>query len=199
MSPRQIAKALTGFGAVALVALVGVTVYIVHHRSTLSVTKVAGLVPGALLHAHNFNWVQMKAGELQWTLTARDASYSASRTSVILTDARLKMTSNDGKPVLVRAPHAVLTLSGNHVTRADLNGGTRVHYGEFVLTTNEVVFLPDQDEMQAPGQVTIVGNGLKITGVGLDGHPKTRQFELLKEVHTELTPKSRHAKPSRES
>lgn len=199
MSPRRIAKALTGFGAVALVALIGATVYIVHHQSALSVTKVAGLVPGALLHAHNFHWVQMKAGEPQWTLTATDASYSANRTSVFLTDARLQMASSNGKRVLVRAPHAVLTLSGSHVTRTDLSGGTRVHYGDFLLTTNEIVFFPDQDKMEAPGQVTIEGQGLRITGIGLTGHPKVRQFELLKQVHTEITPKPAHPAVSRES
>ena len=199
MSPRRIAKVLTGFGAVALVALIGATVYIVHHQSSLSVTKVAGLVPGALLHAHNFHWVQMKAGAPQWTLTATDASYSADRTSVLLSEPQLKMTSSSGKLVLVQAPHAALTLNGNHVTRADLSGGTRVHYGDFLLTTNEIVFFPDKDEMKAPGQVTIEGQGLKITGVGMTGHPKIRQFELLKQVHTEITPKPAHAAASRES
>lgn len=199
MSPRRIAKVLTGFGAVALVALVGATIYIVHHQSSLSIKKVAGLVPGALLHAHNFHWVQMKAGEPQWTLTATDASYSANRTSVILANAHLSLASNNGKQVLVRAPRAALTLSGNHVTRADLSGGTRVHYGDFLLTTNEIIFFPDRDEMKAPGQVTIEGQGLRITGVGLKGHPKIRQFELLKQVHTEITPKSARTAASRES
>ncbi len=199
MSPRRIAKVLTGFGAVALVALIGATVYIVHHQSSLSVTKVAGLVPGALLHAHNFHWVQMKAGAPQWTLTATDATYSADRTSVILADARLKMRSSSGKLVLVQAPHAVLTLNGNHVTRADLSGGTSVHYGDFLLTTNEIVFFPDRDEMHAPGHVAIEGQGIRIIGIGLTGHPKVREFELLKQVHTEITPKPAHAADSRES
>lgn len=199
MSPRRIAKALMGFGAVALIVLVGATVYIVHHRASLSITKVAGLVPGSLLHAHNFHWVQMKAGQPQWTLTARDASYSANRTSIVLTKAELTMKSNDGKQVLVEAPHAALTLKGNHVTRAELSGGTEVHYGKFLLATNQVVFLPAKDMMEAPGFVTIKGEGVKITGVGLTGHPKARQFELLKQVRTRLTPGHHSAASAKKS
>lgn len=199
MSPRRIAKALTGFGAVALIVLVGATVYIVHYRSTLSIKKIAGIVPGALLHAHNFHWVQMKAGKPQWTLTARDASYSASKTSIVLTDAQLKMKSKDGKQVFVDAPHAALTLKDNHVIRATLSGGTQVRYGEFLLAASQVTFLPDEDRMEAPGLVTIKGKGVEITGIGLVGHPKARQFELLKQVHTRFTPRPHRASSSKQS
>ncbi|HSR57864.1 MAG TPA: LPS export ABC transporter periplasmic protein LptC, partial [Candidatus Binataceae bacterium] len=111
MSPRRIAKALAGFGAVALAALVAATVYVVHNRSAAPVAAtVAGLVPGSLLHAHNFHWTQMKAGELQWVLTARDASYAADKASLILNQPVVTMTVEDGKQVTVRAAKAVLGL-----------------------------------------------------------------------------------------
>jgi lipopolysaccharide export system protein LptC len=190
MSPRRIAKALAGFGAVALVALVAATVYVVRSRSsTVTVTQVAGLVPGALLHARNFHWTQMKSGEQQWVLTARDASYSADKTSLILKQSRLSMTSNDGKQVVVEAPRAVLALEGNQVQRADLSGGTKIFYDDFVLTTDEAIFKPDADDVEAPGSVTIEGEGLTVTGVGLTGHPRRRQFELLRQVSTRIVPK----------
>lgn len=190
MSPRRIAKALAGFGAVALAALVAATVYVVHNRSAAPVAAtVAGLVPGSLLHAHNFHWTQMKAGELQWVLTARDASYAADKASLILNQPVVTMTAEDGKQVTVRAAKAVLGLEGSRVKRADLSGGMTIRYGDFVLTTDEATFVPDDDRIEAPGMVTIEGQGLKVTGVGLSGHPKTRQFELLKQVTTEIVPR----------
>ncbi len=196
MGPKRIAKALAGFGAVALAALLGVTVYIVRNRpSAVPVSKIAGLVPGALLHAHNFHWTQMKAGEQQWVLTARDASYSADRTSLIMSQPRLSMTSSDGKDVVVEAPHATLALDGNRVKRADLTGGTKILYGDFVLTTDEAVFTPDADEVEASGLVTIEGEGLKVVGTGLTGHPQRRQFELLRQVNTRIAPKPDSNRP----
>ena len=49
MSPRRIARALAGFGIVALLVLLGVTVWVVRHREDAqALQKVAGLVPGAL-------------------------------------------------------------------------------------------------------------------------------------------------------
>ena len=77
MSPRRIARALAGFGIVALLILLGVTVWVVRHRQDAqALQRAAGLVPGSLLHAHNFHWTQMKAGQRQWVLTADDASYA---------------------------------------------------------------------------------------------------------------------------
>jgi LPS export ABC transporter protein LptC len=196
LSPRKIAKALAAFGVVALVVLLLATVWIVRHRSAGQVLETAaGLVPGTLLRAHNFHWTQMKAGERQWVLTAGEADYSADKTTLKLTDAVVTMVSSDGKPVVVNSPHADLTLDGNHVTRAHLTGGTIIHMGDYVLTTDSATFLPDDDKVDAPGLVTILGDGLKVTGVGLSGHPKTRVFELRDQVQTEVMPKSNSEKP----
>ena len=190
MSPRRIAKALAGFGAVALIVLLVATVWIVRHRSATQVLQTAaGLVPGTLLRAHNFHWTQMKAGERQWVLTAGEADYSADKTMLKLTDAVVTMVSSDGKPVVVNSPHADLTMNGNHVTKAHLTGGTVIHLGEYTLTTDSATFMPDDDKVEAPGLVTVIGDGLKVTGVGLSGHPKTRVFELHTQVQTEVTPK----------
>jgi len=190
LSPRKIAKALAGFGAVALIVLLVATVWIVRHRSATQVMQAAaGLVPGTLLRAHNFHWTQMKAGERQWVLTAGEADYSADKTTLKLTDAVVTMVSSDGKPVTVNAPHADLTLNGNHVVRAYLTGGTIIHFGDYVLTTDSASFMPDDDKVEATGLVTVLGDGLKVTGIGLSGHPKTRVFELHTQVETVVTPK----------
>jgi LPS export ABC transporter protein LptC len=192
VSPKQIAKTLAALGAVALAALLGVTIYVVHHRGAApSLTTLAGLIPGSFLHVHNFHWTQMKAGEQQWILTASDANYSKDKTSVLLEDPVVTLVSKDGKPVTVKAPKAVLDVEGSKIKRARLSGGTEIHYGDFVMTTDEATFLPDADQVDAPGFVTIVGDGLKVTGTGLTGHTKTRQFQLLKQVTTDITP--RHA------
>jgi len=196
LSPRQIAKALGGFGAVALIILLVATVWVVRHRSAVQVSETAaGLVPGTLLRAHNFHWTQMKAGERQWVLTAGEADYSADKTTLKLTAAVVTMVSSDGKPVVVNSPHADLTLNGNHVTRAYLTGGTVIHFGNYVLSTDSATFMPDDDKVEAPGLVTVVGEGLKVTGVGLSGHPKTRVFQLLTQVETVVTPKKDSEKP----
>ena len=133
----------------------------------------------------------MKAGEQQWVLAARDANYSSDKTSVTLAEPLVTLTSKDGKPVTVKAPRAVLDLDGNKIKRARLSGGTQIHYGDFLLTTDEATFEPDTDQVDAPGLVTIEGEGIKVTGVGMAGHTKTRQFELLRQVTTEIEP--RHA------
>ena len=195
MSPRRIARALAGFGVVVLLVLLGVTIWVVRHREDAqAIQKVAGLVPGSLLHAHNFHWTQMKAGARQWVLTAADASYSSDKSSLVLTDADVEMTSDDGKQVKINAPHAVLQMSGNHVNRADLSGGTVIKYGEFTVNTDTATYIPDSDKIEAPGQVTLEGQGLKVVGIGLTGNSKTRVFQLNQQVTTQITPKKNSAK-----
>ena len=77
MSPRRIARLLALFGTIALMVIVVVTVMVVRKRSVQQkMQTVAAIVPGALLHAHNFNWTQMRGDRSQWVLKAKDASYS---------------------------------------------------------------------------------------------------------------------------
>lgn len=192
MSPRRVAKALALFGGVVLGAILIVTIWVVRHRRPeQKLASAAGLLPTALLHARNFHWTQMKGQERQWVLTAKDASYSADRTTVTLTEASVSMTSTEGKQVSLQAPAASLTMDGNHVKRAELDGGIVAHYGDYTLTTDRAIFTPDDDKLDAPGAVRIEGAGLVVTGIGMSGHPKTETFELLKEVNTQIVPKTK--------
>jgi LPS export ABC transporter protein LptC len=196
MSPRRIARLLTFFGTVALMVIFVVTVIVVHRRSALQkLQTVAAVVPGALLHARNFNWTQMRGDKSQWVLKASDARYSNDKT-ILLTQPRLSMIAQDGKHVLLTASRAVLTVDGNHIDRAEMSGGLTVDYGEFVLMTDKATFLPDDDQLHAPGPVKINGPGLEVAGVGLNGHPKEQTFQLLNEVKTVINEQKQHAKAS---
>ncbi len=190
MSPRRIAKALALFGSIALGAILIVTIWVVKHRTSgRKLVSAAGLLPTSLLHARNFHWTQMKGETNQWVLAAKDASYSNDKTSVTLKEATVSLTTEDGKHVKLTAPRAVITLDGNHVKRAALDGGIVAVYGDYTVTTDQAEFTPDDDRLQAPGAVKIEGQGLTVTGVGLTGHPKTETFELLNEVSTQIVPK----------
>jgi LPS export ABC transporter protein LptC len=200
MSPKRIARILAGFGIVALGVILVVTVVVVRRRSPQHrPSELVGLVPGALLHARNFHWTQMKGGEKEWVLTARDASYSKDKTSVLLKDAKVRMIATDGKSVLLDAPAVTLTMHGNHVQQADLSGGLTIHYGEFVLTTERATFIPDSDQLNAPGGVTVTGQGIKVSGTGLTGHPREQQFNLGGRVDTEIIQGSSSVKSSQKS
>ena len=192
MSPRRIAKGLALFGGAALGLILIVTIWVVRHRKPeQKLGSAAGLLPTALLHARNVHWTQMKGAASQWILTAKDASYSADRKTVSLKEASVSMISKEGKQVSLTAPIASLTMDGNHVKRAELDGGIVARYGDYTLTTDQAIFIPDNDELIAPGAVKIEGAGLVVTGIGMSGHPKTETFELLKEVNTQIVPKTK--------
>lgn len=193
MSPRRIAKLLGGLGVLVLGAILIVTIIVVRHRDVGKklASTIIGIAPGALLHAHNFHWTQMKGDQSQWVLKARDASYSDDKTSLVLVKPELTMIAQDGKHVDLSANLAKLKLDHNHITQANMSGGLVVHYGDFVLATDTAEFEPDRDRLNAPGAVQIKGQDLMVTGIGLIGHPKAQIFELQKQVNTEITPRQK--------
>ncbi len=194
MSPRRLAKLLAALGSVVLAAVLIVTVWVVRHRTGQQLIKeAASVVPGSLLAARNFHWTEMKGDQKQWELTAREASFSDDKKSLRLQDAQVSMVSEDGRQVTLHAPIADLEMNGNHVKRADLSGGLLVHYGDVVINTGQAVFMPDSDELNVPGQVTIESQGLKVVGVGMTAHPRAQLFDLHSQVSTDVTPRRRAA------
>jgi LPS export ABC transporter protein LptC len=194
MSPRRIAKLLASFGAIALAAILAVTVVVVRHRAGQKLGEAAiGLLPGTLLHAHNFHWTQMKGNASQWVLKAKEANYSDDKTSLILTGPEITMTSGDGKRVILSASSAQLKMDSGHIKHANMTGGLVVHYGDFVMTTDAATFTPDTDQLDAAGPVRIEGPGMVVTGIGLTGHPKAQTFQLLRQVSTRITPRQTSA------
>ncbi len=195
MSPRRIAKLLAVFGAVALAVILVVTIVVVRHRSASQklASAVIGLAPDTLLHAHHFHWTQMKGNQSQWVLTAKDASYSSDKTNLTLTAPEITLTSSDGKRIDLYASSAQLKIDGGHIKRANMKGGLVVHYGNFVLHTDEASFVPESDQLEAAGPVRIEGPDMLITGIGLTGHPKAETFQLQREVSTQITPRQASA------
>lgn len=197
MSPRRIAKLLGAIGGIVLGAILLVTVVVVrYHAARERMAKVAvGLMPGALLHARNFHWTQMRGDQSQWVLKALEASYSNDKTSLLLINPELAMTSKDGKQVALSAKQAKLILDGNHIKSANMTGGVIVHYGDFVLTTEQADFAPDEDRLEASGPVQIMSQDMVVTGIGLSGHPKTEVFQLHQQVNTRITPRPKSDAP----
>jgi LPS export ABC transporter protein LptC len=190
VSPRRIARLLAFSGTIALLVIVAITVVVVRRRSTQQKLQiVAAIVPGALLHAHNFNWTQMRGDQSQWVLKASDASYSEDKTRILLVRPQLSMTVKGGKHLSLTASRAILTVNGNHISKAEMSGGLTVDYGDFVLITDAATFLPDDDQLHASGTVKINGPGLNVAGVGLSGHPKAQTFQLLNQVKTVIDQK----------
>lgn len=195
MSPRRIAKLLGGFGAISVAAILAVTVVVVRHRAAgqKPAAAILGLLPGTLLHAHNFHWTQMKGNQSQWVLKAKDANYSDDKTNLILTSPEITLTSSDGKRIDLFASLAQLKIDSGHITRANMSGGIVVHYGDFVMSTEAASFVPDSDQLDAAGPVTIEGPDMHVTAIGLSGHPKAQTFQLLRQVSTRITPRQSSA------
>ncbi len=61
-----------------------------------------------------------------------------------------------------------------------------------------MTFVPE-DKVDAPGPVSIEGEGIKVTGIGMTGHTKTREFALLKQVSTCIAPRHGVAAKSKKS
>lgn len=191
---------MTGASLIAVLVIVVAAVWVVHSRDREQrlLARSVKLVPGSLLHAHNFHWTQMKGDKRQWQLRAREADYGADRKSARLKDATLTMTLPDGKRLMARADRVLLKLSGSHVTQANFSGSLALDYDGMKLMTTSAVFVPDKDELDAPGRVHIIGQDFQISGVGLVAHPRAQTMTLKAQVDTELVA-NRHAAAGQQS
>src|SRR5579875_779386 len=91
MRLRHVARLIATLGAVALITVAFVAGRLMRSRAPdRALDSMLASIPASMVHANDFRWTQMKNGQKQWELTAREGTYSEDRTRVILDLATLR-------------------------------------------------------------------------------------------------------------
>src|SRR5579875_2393218 len=109
MRLRHVARLIATLGAVALITVAFVAGRLMRSRAPdRALDSMLASIPASMVHANDFRWTQMKNGQKQWELTAREGTYSEDRTRVILDLATLRAWAQDGHQMVLHAAEGVL-------------------------------------------------------------------------------------------
>lgn len=182
----NIRRLLTG-AAVATTLLLGI--WLSKHLLPPPI-KVTPLTQGADYSAQDITLTQFRqSGQLRYRLRASHLSHTLPNRQTRLTNPVLVVYPEQGPPVTMTSPNAILMPGDTVVRMPDQVVMTRIdaHGQRIRATSSDVTIDTRLQTATSPSPSQIEGPGYVTHGIGLDINFKQQLFNLLKEVHSVYT------------
>ena len=177
-----LATALLGIAAV-LALLVGIGVGKPKHAA-----EIPGVFKDADAGIDRFSFIQTKDGEIQWKVQARRARIVENESKAVLEDLRVTLFGKRGAQMILEGDEGVVDTESHNLTLKKREGSIPIHLESgYTIYTNELQWIDQKQEISTDAPVTIHGDGIEITGVGLRGALGTETFTITKDVRAVVT------------
>lgn len=132
----------------------------------------------------DFRRVKVKDGRRVWELTATEAEYFEDQGNVLVTSPQVSFFGADGQNIEVKGRQGRVYVSGNNIDKIELSGGIEVRVGDYLVRTDEAIYVQAQDVILSPGRVQVDGGALSLDGKGLLVELGRQRLTLMKGVTT---------------
>ena len=135
-----------------------------------------------------FRRVKVKDGRKVWELVAREAEVLGDRSVVDVDSPAVSFFADDGRAVEIQGLKGKIHLSGSNVEKIELGGGIEVRVGDYLVRTDEAVYVQAEDTVTSPGKVRVEGEEVALEGDGLLIELGRRRMRFLRGVQTTMRP-----------
>lgn len=187
-------RTLTQRGLLGLsVVLACYLVYLLMTNSTSAPppTRQTGAMDQADATISRFTFTQTKGDKVQWQVDAKQARLFEQKKQALLDTVAVTLFGQAGKELTVEGDEGTLnTETKNFVLANRVEPLVLRTQSGYTIYTNHLAWTDETREIRTSDPVRIVGHGLEVTGVGLLGHMDREEFEVLEDVHVEVSPVS---------
>ena len=177
-----LASAILGIAAV-LALLVGIGV-----GKPKRSAEIPGVFEDANVGIDRFSFVQTKAGEMQWKVRARRARIVESESKAVLEDLHVTLFGDEGTQMTLEGDEGIVDMESHNLTLKKREGSIPiVLQSGYTIYTKELEWMDHNREISTDASVTIQGDGIEITGMGLRGALGTETFTITKDVRAVVT------------
>jgi len=177
MTRWPLATVLLGIAAVfALLAGIGV-------EKPQRAAEIPGVFKDADAGIERFSFVQTRDGKMQWKVHARRARIVENESKAVLEDLQVTLFGDEGVQMILEGDEGVVDTASHNFTLEKREGGIPIQLESgYTIYTNQLQWTDHSREISTDAPVTVHGDGIEITGVGLQGALGTEIFTITKDV-----------------
>lgn len=150
--------------------------------------KILDLVPESALRLKEFRRSKIEGGRKVWELTGKEAVYLKSEREAVIKKPWLVFYRENGETMEVNGDEGHLFFNDGGMEKMQLQGSVVVNYQGFILRTDEIIYLQDDDRVSSPGMVTVSGKGLELEGEGMELSIRDEKIQFFNKVRTRIQP-----------
>ena len=133
-----------------------------------------------------FVYRQIKDGIIQWEVVARKAEVFEAKHEASLETVEVRLLSRDGEEMTLQAEEGLINTETNDFELRNREELIIIELANgYTILTPHIHWIDAKQEIRTPNPVTIQGQGIKITGIGLVGFLESEEFTILDQVHVE--------------
>tara|TARA_B100000315_G_scaffold260880_1_gene326748 strand:+ start:7065 stop:7628 length:564 start_codon:yes stop_codon:yes gene_type:complete len=177
-----LATALLGIAAVVVVLII----------LGVGKPKRAAEIPGVFKNVDagidGFSFVQTKDGKMQWKVQAQRARIVENESKAVLEDLQVTLLGDGGAQMILEGDEGVVDTESNNFMVKKRAGSMPIHLESgYTIYTNQLQWIDQNQEISTDAPVTIHGDGIEITGLGLRGALETEIFTITNDVRAVVT------------
>ncbi|MCZ6549270.1 MAG: LPS export ABC transporter periplasmic protein LptC [Deltaproteobacteria bacterium] len=150
--------------------------------------KILDLVPESALRIKEFRRSKVEGGRKVWELTGKEAVYLKAEREAVIKKPWLVFYRETGETMEVNGDEGHLFFNDRGMEKMRLQGSVEVNYQGFILRTDEILYLQDDDRVMSPGKVTVSGKGLELEGEGMEISIRDEKIRFFNKVKTRIQP-----------
>ena len=177
--------------SVMLAGFLGYLLFVNAESVPTSQSAAPGSIEQADAKISEFTFTQTKGDVIQWQVQAKYARLFEQEKRALLSMVDVTLYGVKGKELTVSGEEGTLdTATKNFVLTNRVNPLVVETGSGYTIYTNHLVWTDATKEIRTDDPVRIVGNGLAVTGRGLLGRMESEEFEVLEDVHVDISPAS---------
>ncbi len=138
-----------------------------------------------------FTFTETKGDVVQWQVRAKQARLFEQEKRVVLRDVAVILYGTEGNEVTVHGEEGTFETATKNFMLSNQDTPLIVETRSgYIIYTNHLRWTEQTKEICTDDSVQIVGRGLVVNGKGLLGRMETEEFEILRDVHVDLSPVS---------
>lgn len=150
--------------------------------------KILDLVPESALRLKEFRRSKVEGGRKVWELTGKEAVYLKAEREAVIKKPWLVFFRETGETMEVNGDEGHLFFNDGGMEKVRLQGSVEVNYQGFILRTDEILYLQNDDRVSSPGMVTVRGKGLELEGEGMELSMRDEKIRFFNRVRTRIQP-----------
>lgn len=177
--------------SVILAVFLGYLLFVNADSVPTSQSAPPGTIEQADARISEFNFTQTKGDVIQWQVQAKYARLFEQEKRAQLSVVDVTLYGVKGKELTVSGDEGTLDTATKNFVLMNREDPLVVETGSgYTIYTNHLVWTEATREIRTEDPVKIIGNGLEVTGRGLLGRLESEEFEVLEDVHVDVSPAS---------
>ncbi|MDH3445031.1 MAG: LPS export ABC transporter periplasmic protein LptC [Deltaproteobacteria bacterium] len=150
--------------------------------------KVLDYLPESALHVKDFRRAKVENGRKVWEVVGDEADFYKDQKEAVIKKPRFLYYDRDGEAAEVSGEVARMFLGEKDLEKLQIEGGIQVNYQDYILRSEEAVYIPERQRIFLPKRTTVTGRGFELEGASMEVELESQKIRMLNNVKTKFEP-----------